>query len=103
MVGGEIAGVVQVQVFPHVFVQVIGLDFAAEGVCVCKQQGASVPVFGSQVFVVKLVHYEFGDFQNGKYDGDGLVQFHFLSRCAHHHQIGVHNLALPKRDLADCF
>jgi len=95
--GREIAGVVQVQVrLYHDSVLIVRLNLPTERVSVSDQKRAAVPVFGFEVFIIKLIHYEFGDFQNGKYNCDGFVQFDFLSRCAHHDQIVTVGSLVPR-------
>ena len=92
----KVTSVEQVQVLRHVFVQVWSLDMAAEGVGVGKQQFATVRVFGFQIVVMKLIHYQFGNFENAKSDRDGFIQGDTLACSANKREIIVDDLGTVK-------
>ena len=58
----KVARVEQLQVLPHIGVQIICLDMAAKWVCVGEEESASVAVLWFQIIVVESIHYEFGYF-----------------------------------------
>jgi len=47
---------------------------AAKGVSVCEQQFTTTGIFRFQIVVIKLIHYQFRNFENAKAYGNRFVQ-----------------------------
>ena len=73
MVLGVVAHVVELEVAPHVFVDILRLDLEEERVRVRVEQLAASSVLLLEVLVVELVHQEFGEFEDAHAHVDRFV------------------------------
>ena len=73
MVLGVVARVVELEVAPHVFVDILRLDLEKERVRVCVEQLAARAVLVLEVPVVELVHQDFGEIEDAHARVDRFV------------------------------
>jgi len=73
----------------HVFVQIFGDDVIAEAIGIREQQATIKSVFGHHGVVVKFLHVNFRQLQNGKTGIDGFIHFNLGSKTVDHGQIFV--------------
>ena len=94
VLGVKVAGIEKVHRFAHVAVYIRGLNLAAERICICEQQFASVLIFRLEVIVVKLVHTELRQLENAEADSDRFIEHDFLASGSDHNEVRVNYLCL---------